>query len=176
MNYFEFFYLEPAVFIDENELYKRFIAESKKNHPDQFVQQSIDVQNLALEQSVLINQAYRTLKDFDLRLKYILGLFNLIEENEKQMPDQQFLMDMIDLNDEIMELQLNPDESGIHHLKTKLQLAQEKELNEAMSSINLFDHGDHSMSVLHQLKLLYMRKRYLWRLIENLEKIELKSQ
>lgn len=175
MNYFEVFDLTPAVFLDEKELYKRFIALSKKNHPDLFAQHDLLEQGTSMEKSVEINTAYQILKDFDQRLKHILMINHIIEDQEKPLSDQQFMMQMMDFNDEIMELQMQFDKSRLQEVKTKINQQNQIEIKEAMPFIQRFDAGEISEPVLNKINMLYQRKRYLWRLAENLKQIELKS-
>jgi molecular chaperone HscB len=74
VNYFEVFGLERKLGIDTGALQARFYELSRRYHPD--FQQSAPPaeQARALEQSALVNAAYRTLRDPVARIEYLVRL------------------------------------------------------------------------------------------------------
>ena len=109
MNYFEFFEIPISFKVDEAALKRIFYANSKKYHPDFYTLESEEKQAEILELSTLNNQAYKTLSDFDKRMKYILDLKEILaEEGQNQLP-QSFLMEMMDINEVLMELEFDFD-------------------------------------------------------------------
>lgn len=82
MNYFEVFGLHRELGIDTVVLQARFYELSRRWHPD--VQQGApaDEQARALEQSALLNAAYRTLRDPIARAEYLVRLAEGRETNE----------------------------------------------------------------------------------------------
>jgi len=47
--------------------------------------------------STLNTRAFQTLSDFDKRMKYILGLKNMIQEGERYELSPEFLMEMMEI-------------------------------------------------------------------------------
>ena len=109
MNYFAFFGLPEQLNIDQARLKTTFYENSKKFHPDFYTLASSEEQLSALENSTYNNEGYKVLQNFDSRLKYFLEINNqLAEEGQNQIP-QDFLMEMMDFNEQLMELEFDFD-------------------------------------------------------------------
>jgi len=74
MDYFEIFSLPRKLTIDTAALEKHFYKLSRQYHPDRFASKSAAEQEAATEQSSLLNDAYRALKDPIRRTEYLLEL------------------------------------------------------------------------------------------------------
>ena len=74
MTYFEIFSLPPKLCLDTVTLEKGFYRLSREYHPDRFASKSAQEQAVATEQSSLLNDAYRTLRDPIRRTEYLLEL------------------------------------------------------------------------------------------------------
>ena len=74
MNYFEFFDLPRKLTLDVVALEKQFYAMRRRLHPDRFASKPVAEQEVALAESSLLNDAYRTLKGPILRTQYLLKL------------------------------------------------------------------------------------------------------
>ena len=84
MTYFEVFSLPRKLQLDILALEKSFYSLSRKFHPDRFASKPLAEQEAALNQSSLLNDAYRTLKDPILRTQYLLTLEGVeLEEQSK---------------------------------------------------------------------------------------------
>jgi len=103
MNYFELFEIPVSFKVDKNILAQKYFALQKKYHPDFFTQETEYEQAEALEASSQINKAFKTLKNEDETLKYVLQLKGLIEDDEKYQLPPAFLMEMMELNEELSE-------------------------------------------------------------------------
>jgi molecular chaperone HscB len=163
MNYFEFYDLKPGFDIDEQVLKKKFIASSRLYHPDHFVLNSEHEQNNSEEQSAYNNRAYKILSRPESRLKYLLELKNSIHDEEVYTLGQDFLMEMLDLNDLILE---DPERAT-----TQLNTMEQDLYEEIKQILKSYDHDHVSMMDLHQLKDYHYKKRYILRIRENLNKI-----
>lgn len=87
-DYFAAFELPPRLRIDTAGLEKRFYAQSRKLHPDRFVNRPAAEQEEALRQSSMLNDAYRTLRDPVLRTQHLLQLEGVeMEEQSKAATD-----------------------------------------------------------------------------------------
>ena len=72
-NFFEFFGLDRKLSLDEVRLKKRFYELSREWHPDRFTRKSPGESNLAEQNTALINDGYRTLRDPVKRAEYLLS-------------------------------------------------------------------------------------------------------
>ena len=170
MNYFEFFNLEPSFYLDENLLRKAFLQNSKKYHPDFFTLESEEKQAEILERSTYNNEAYKTLKDFDKRLYYILELNNVIEEEGKNTVPQDFLMEMMEVNEALMELEFDFNPIKKEKLENQLDALEQNLLNSIESNLKGYTSTTKSEN-LNPVKDYYFKKKYLIRLRENLQKM-----
>ena len=171
VNYFEFFDLPLSFQVDEAALQRRFYQNSRQYHPDFHTLASAADQEQMLEMSTLNNQAWKTLSDADRRIRYILEIKGLLGDEKAQPPlPQDFLMEMMDINEALMELEFDFDtgryaatlqslESLEHDLETGI-----RPLLEAWTDI-----GGTEAQLL-QVRDFFLKKRYLLRIRENLAK------
>jgi molecular chaperone HscB len=88
-DYFSFFGLPRKLNLDVAALEKSFYVLSRKLHPDLFARKDSREQEWSLEQSSLLNDAYRTLKDPIKRTQYLLQLEGVeLEEQSKSATEQ----------------------------------------------------------------------------------------
>lgn len=170
MNYFEFFDIPIAFKIDEAELKKRFYENSKKYHPDFYTLESEEKQTEILELSTLNNEAYQTLADFDRRLKYILELKNALAEEGKNEVPQDFLMEMMDINEVLMELEFDFDKAKYAEALEQVKAQESSIYEEVADLIKNYDDEKTTDAELSAIKDFYLKKRYLLRIRENLSK------
>ena len=141
---------------------------SKKYHPDFYTLESDEKQAEILELSTLNNHAYKILKDFDKRLKHLLELKGaLADEGQNKLP-QDFLMEMMDINEGIMELQFNASEEQFFKIKKEVETFEETLQNTIESILNTYNDDSVSEEELLSLKNYYLKKRYLLRIHKNL--------
>ncbi len=170
MNYFEFYGIPVSFNIDATALKKLFYTYSRKYHPDFHTLESADKQAEILELSTLNTEAYKTLSDFDKRMKYVLDLKGAMgTEGDTKLP-QDFLMDMMDINEAIMSLEFDFDESEYQKTLTTIQNIDNQLLKDIKPIINGFDDSTCSQQDLEKIKIFYLKKRYLLRIRENLSK------
>ena len=98
LDYFQRFGLPRHLTIDLQDLERRFHELSRKFHPDMFQRGSDLEKAISLENSALLNTAYRTLRDPMLRVEYLI---RLEEGAVKEIPAKP----PADLLEEILELQ-----------------------------------------------------------------------
>jgi molecular chaperone HscB len=122
VDYFTFFGLPPKLNLDVAALEKDFYVLSRKLHPDLNARAGSEEQEWALEQSSLLNDAYRTLKDPTKRTNYLLHLEGVeLEEQSKSATEQaratgeikkqivppDLLEEVFELNMQLEELRMN---------------------------------------------------------------------
>jgi len=122
VDYFTFFGLSPKLNVDVPALEKDFYEFSRKLHPDLSARASSQEQQWSLEQSSLLNDAYRTLRDPIKRTQYLLRLEGVeLEEQSKTATEQarttgevkkqivppDLLEEVFELNMQLEELRMN---------------------------------------------------------------------
>src|SRR5580692_4151451 len=89
VDYFTFFGLLPKLNLDVSAMEKDFYELSRKLHPDLNARAGSREQEWSLQQSSLLNDAYRTLKDPIKRTQYLLKLEGVeLEEQSKSATEQ----------------------------------------------------------------------------------------
>ncbi len=169
MNYFEFYKINPSFYIDEENLKKMFYQYSKDFHPDFHALKSEEEQQKMLELSTLNNKSFFVLKSFNTRLEYLLKTKGVLVEEEKYALPPDFLMEMMEINEEIMDLSFDPDTDKINSLKKKtesIELAIEQEIQGFAKQYDERVEED----ILLKIKDLWYRKKYLLRIRDSLNK------
>jgi molecular chaperone HscB len=173
MDYFEFYKL-PVSFNPDAQLVKQqFYALSKKYHPDFYINESAEKQEEVLELSTLNNKAYQVLNDPQKRLHYILELKGMLAEGENYSLPQDFLMEMMDVNEALMDLQFEPDAVKLEEIKKEIDTIAGGMQQELDRLIAVFDtqNKDAEAASLAAIKDLYYRKKYLNRINDSLLKL-----
>lgn len=166
-NYFAFYGLPISFYTDQKALKKLFLLASRKYHPDYFTLASEEEQAKALIQSSYNNDAYKVLSDEHKRLKYILDLKGIMEEEGKNAIPQEFLMEMMDLNEKVMELQFDFEQSSYDLCQTELAELQQSIFQEVSEIMKDYTE-DMDDAVLEPVKEYYLKQQYLKRLEKNL--------
>ena len=120
-NYFIFYGLEEVFDIDKAVLKNCYLDKSKLYHPDYYGDDP-QAQNIAVASSSFNNIAYKTLSNDIRRAQYLVELKLSHGDDSIKLP-QDFLMDMMDLNELIDELDENTKPSidtQIESLKSEL--------------------------------------------------------
>ena len=170
MNYFEFYNIPVSFKVDSNALKTTFYEKSKKYHPDFYTLESDEKQAEILELSTLNNEAYKTLKDFDKRMKYILDQKGIMDEEGQNKLPQSFLMEMMEINEALMELEFDFDEVKKNEALNNLKNQESSIYSEVEQIIENYDDDSATEEELKSIKDYYLKKRYLLRIRENLDK------
>jgi len=122
VDYFSFFGLPPKLNVDVAALEKSFYELSRRLHPDLNARAGSQEQEWSLEQSSLLNDAYRTLRDPIKRTEYLLHLEGVVLEEQsksateqaratgeikKQIVPPDLLEEVFELNMQLEELRMN---------------------------------------------------------------------
>ncbi len=164
MNYFEFYQLEPKVLLDLNVLRQKFYAKSRELHPDQNNKLDLSENEIQYD-SAFNNIAYKTLGSFEMRLKYILELESINIESQQNNPlPEDFLMEMLELHEEIIEAKHLNNIEELSKLEDSIRLVEEKNLQEILPSITDYDSGKKVDNTLIKLQQYYYKLKYFNRL------------
>ncbi len=172
MNYFEFYDLPISFKLDEAALRRQFLTLSKKYHPDFYTMESEEKQAEILELSTKNNEAYKLLKDAEKRMKYILELKNMLGKSIKPTLPQSFLMEMMAINEQVMELQFDYDEAAYQAIEASIQEKEAALLARVQPFLDAYDDATATTEELEAIRDYYLQNRYLLRLKENVQKVK----
>ncbi|MBS1773623.1 MAG: DnaJ domain-containing protein [Bacteroidetes bacterium] len=165
MNYFELYELPVSFVPDADAVKKKYYELSRKYHPDRFTMASDAERADALRMAAVNNDAYKVLNNADAVMAYILKLNGLLEDEEKYSLPPDFLMEMMELNEVVSEMELDPDDETA---KKECLAMMESEVNgwneEVRPLIEKFNAGDTSKELLLEIKDYYFRRKYLLRI------------
>lgn len=172
INYFEFYDLPLSFGIDEQQLKKKFYELSKRYHPDFYVNEDAEKQAEILELSTLNNKAFQVLSDPLKRIEYVLSLHHLLADGDKYVLPQDFLMDMMDVNEALMEMEFDHDEVKLAELSQQIDEMELGLFDELKRSTDEFDRKEDKddESTLLKIKDIWYRQKYLMRIRESLNK------
>ena len=158
MNYFELFNIPVSLLVDTASLAKKYFELQKKYHPDFYTQSGEAEQEEALEKSSTINKALKVLQNKENTIKYVLQLKGLLEEEEKYQLPPDFLMEVMDLNEN-----LSADST------TALDTFESSIYSGVKPIIENYDDATITTAGLLKVKEYYFKKKYLQRILDRLD-------
>ncbi|MGI8583433.1 MAG: Fe-S protein assembly co-chaperone HscB [Chitinophagaceae bacterium] len=165
MNYFELFEIPVSLQVDKKYLQDKYFELQKKHHPDFFSNESEEEQAHVLEISSMINKALKTFKNDDETIKYVLQLKQLLEEEEKYQLPPEFLAEMMELNEDLMEV----DDSSLEETETKISQLEKHLYDKVQNIVEYYNEDNTTNEQLLQVKDYYFKKKYLKRILERLD-------
>ena len=171
INYFELYDLPVSFHPDQAVVKSKYYELSRLHHPDRFAQAGATGMADALNMASINNAAYKTLRDSDATMAYILKRNGLLEDEEKYALPPAFLMEMMDINEAVSESELdlaNEDarNMAVNALNEQLELWDDA----TRLLIERFDKGEKDKELLLQVKDQYFRKKYLLRIKERIDR------
>lgn len=164
MNYFELYGLPISFRIDKTILKKKFFELSRQYHPDFHAGATAEKQAEVLNLSTLNTKAWEVLSDPDQRTEYILLLTGSMEKEEKYTLSPVFLGEMMEINEALMGLELDPDPNTLSSVNQEVTILENNLLNEFTSTTQQYDAGQTDSSTLKKIKELHYRRKYLLRI------------
>ncbi|HTF28467.1 MAG TPA: iron-sulfur cluster co-chaperone HscB C-terminal domain-containing protein, partial [Flavitalea sp.] len=116
----------------------------------------------------LNNKAYQALSDPNKRLEYILREHELLQEGAKPQLPADFLMEMMDINERLMEVE---DAEQLAEVTAEV-LAIEGDINDKIAELTAdYEQIDHTAqeSRRNEIAEIYYRQKYLLRIKESLD-------
>jgi molecular chaperone HscB len=167
-NYFNLFGLPIKFDIDQSLLKKAYYKLSREHHPDHVSAGSESNQDDITTKSSEINQAFATLSDESKRIKYILSLHHVMENPEQETLPQDFLMDVMEINETIFDLQMDYDELKKEKAIADVNTLMTQIKNEGIDAMYNFDNEKDVPESLEKIKNYYLKSKYLLRIKENI--------
>jgi molecular chaperone HscB len=163
MTYFELFNIPVQLKVSTAALSKTFFELSRRYHPDYFTNQPQAQQQEALEKSALLNKAWKTFQQPDELIKYVLQQKGLLQEEEKYELPAEFLMEVMDINEAIMDASGN-----MAQLHTQIDNLQKEIYAPVKTTLEHYQEGITTEKELLQVKEYYYKKKYLDRIRKEL--------
>ncbi len=143
VDYFTFFGFPRKLNVDAGALEKEFYALSRRLHPDVYGQAEDRERTWSLEQSSMLNDAYRTLKDPIKRTEYLLRIEGIeLEEQSKQATEKARASGELkkqvvpaDLLEEVFELNMHLEELRVQKKSGEDDPALREEIGKAKLSL-----------------------------------------
>ncbi len=172
MNYFEWFSLPISFNPDQAVVKRKFYELSKKYHPDFYINQPVEKQEEILEHATLTNKAYQTLSKPELCLPYVLTLKGLLQEGEQVQLPTDFLLEMMEINETLMELEFEADAHKLTALEAEIGQYEAALAKEFEHHAQDFDtkSGIHQDEALEKIKDAYFRQKYVLRIRDSLNR------
>lgn len=124
--HFALFDLQPGFRIDLEALGNRYRELVRTVHPDRFADASEREQRLAQSRAAELNDAYQTLKSVPRRALYLLALRGDALPLEATVQDPEFLLQQMQLREDLEDLQDSADLDGVEQFKRQLKSAQQR--------------------------------------------------
>jgi molecular chaperone HscB len=166
MNYFEIFGIPIQLKVDKNELPKKYFELSRKFHPDFYANSTPSEQNRALEITANLNKALKTFQNPDDTIKYVLQLKGLLEEEEKYQLPPDFLMEVLEINEKLMDA-ADSTETKLN-LQSAIDNLQSEIYDPVKKTVEHYQDGVTTEKELLQVKEYYYKKKYLHRIQQQL--------
>jgi len=169
MNYFEFYQLPLSCHPDQDLVKKNYYANSKKYHPDRFMQADAKTKIEALQQSALNNEAYTTFQDPMLTIAHLLRIKGILLPDEKYQLPSDFLMEVMDLNEQLSDWENQGKDAPLGQSLQQSVHEFIKQLQDAIvPTMQLIDSGQEEESLFLKLKEFYFKHKYLLRIKERM--------
>jgi len=155
-NYFELFGLPENFEIDLQLLTERYLALQRVVHPDIYATASAPERHLALQNSAVLNEALRTLKDPLARANYLLTQHGFQPSSlSATTSDAEFLMEQMQLREDLATAK---DQQAIAIITNKLQHQYEL-LMQTLANELRAKRWMQSQEILHKLQFLTRLRR-----------------
>ena len=167
INYFDFYGIPESFHPNVPALKRKFYELSKQYHPDFHATDTDEKQQEILELSTINNKAWQTLSDPAKRLEYILRQRELLVDGAKPALPGDFLMEMMDINERLMEI----EDAGQWAEINNEVLAVDDDIKQKLDSLTKdYDELDDTAkeSRLNEILDIYYRQKYLLRIKESL--------
>jgi len=164
MTYFEIFDIPVQLKVATAGLSGRFFSLSRAFHPDFHAQADEATRAEMLEKSALLNKAWKTFQSPDETIKYVLQLKGLLEEEEKYQLAPDFLMEVMEINEALMD----PEEADTEALGKRINSLQLEIYAPVQQVVENYQEGITTEKELLQVKAWYYQKKYLDRIKQQL--------
>lgn len=169
LNYFQLYQIPEAFIIDKAILKQKYFELSRKFHPDFFGDATDAEKEEVLEKSSTINKAYKCFSNGDETMKYVLMMNGILNEDEKFALPKDFLIEMMDFNEAIMDAKMDNDIAKLNSLEVDIKKIETTIYAPIKEYIETYNENSYSQEGLLQVKEYYFKKKYINRIAEGLK-------
>jgi molecular chaperone HscB len=154
--------LAPGFDLDQDQLDERFRTLSRKLHPDRFARASAKERRFSLEQTTLLNDAYRTLQDPARRAEHLLELRGIRPVSDTAMPEE-FLEEAMADREKLLEAKMEGGPDGVEQLAAGIRHKRDAAMGEIASVLR---DPSPQAAALSRVSELLARLRYYARYLD----------
>ena len=171
MNYFELYGLPVLMKVNLEEIKQKFYQLSRQYHPDYHAQADEIAQGDILQKSADVNRAYKVFQTTDDTIRYVLQLKDLLHDEEKYELDPEFLMEVMEINEDLMELETGDNKEAVEKCLEKTKELLNQIYKDVAPIIENYKEGVTTEEELLQVKSYYYKKKYLQRILDKIHQI-----
>ncbi len=153
-NFFITLNLPQQFELDVQQLENNFFAQLRQTHPDKFINQEKSAIEIALQNSFIINQAYKQLKSPYARLEHLLKIAGFDIDQQVEITDLAFLEETFVWRESLAEAKTVVE---LSNLIAEIKKVEEEEFNKAA---RLIAEKLYSQALQVYIKLKFL-KRFL---------------
>ena len=157
--------------IDSKELRNRFYQLSRQYHPDYHSTQNAGEQSNVLDKSADVNRAYKIFQNPDDTIRYVLYLKNLVHDEEKYELGPDFLAEVMDINEQLMDLEFDPNPDKLAEAEQQTKALLHQIYSDVEPIVENYQDDLSSEKELLQVKDYYYRKKYLQRILDKIHQM-----
>lgn len=125
---FEVLGLDVALDLDESQLSEVYLKATRAVHPDFFAMAEPAEKERSLQQSAVMNDAYRTLKTFEGRCREIIRTLGLEQDLVAWKPSPDLLMQVLEWNEELDECS-GPDDPTAARIRDEVETSRKETMH-----------------------------------------------
>ncbi len=168
MNYFERYGLPVSLKVDRDVVKKKYYELSREFHPDFHSLSGADEQAETLQVAADVNKAYKTFNNPDETIRYVLRLKELLQEEEKYNLDPVFLSEVMDINEALMELEMEPQNAALEEAESNVHELLNKIYSDVADIIENYQESTATEKELLRVKEYYFSKKYILRILDKI--------
>ncbi len=166
-DYFKLFDLPFTFSVDQERLRRKFLQNSREFHPD--LKTDKESHRLAEERSSANNEGFRVLKDFFETTAYILKFKGLLTEGEKENIAPEFLAEMMEINEGLMELEMDFNQAALERIRKQSTERREATEQSIRAMAAEYDKTQDER-VIEEIKTEFLKRKYLLRIKDSIDK------
>jgi len=168
MDYYKLFDIPATPLADKVSVKKKYFELSRQHHPDLADNADESSVESTLAISSNINKAYKILTNPSLSVQYFLQYKNAITEEEKYPLPNDFLMDMMDINEMLDDAKSSNNQEMIGEVQHNMKVMEDLLYNEVKGIIECKNEADIDEKSMEMLKAYYYKKKYIQRILDGI--------
>ena len=116
----------------------------------------------------MVNKGYQIFSSADKTLQYLLELKGLVEPEEKFQLDPMFLGEVMDINEQLMELEMAPEQAELDKVAATTNELLKTIYHDVEGTLAGYQEGITPEKALLPVKDYYYQKKYLQRILDKI--------